>query len=578
MSRRANLVILLGLGTVILLLFGVSAGAAQEGIVDTETEIKETQQRLAELRMEADAAGQAYSNALFQLEQLNDEIASTTEDLASAEEGLAEVQDRLSGQASQMYKSGNIGFIDVLVGANDFSEFANRLELWMRLLARSQAEFAEVRAAKDELEAQLSERERQLEEREAAVAEAETQKEQAGAFETEAQDYLGSLNEDLRAEIEAEQARQAEAARIRGEELLEELAQAEPQPVRAAQSETAQTTVETMPVAEEAQQPVDEGASTRDLAAEQAAAQEAAAAAAENARLAAEQKEAERKAEEEAAEQAAAAQMARQDAEKAAASEREAAQKSRQDAVAKQAAEKGKQDAERSAAQERMAAQAVAKEAEHQAKLAADQAAAYEKARQDAEQAASAEREAAQKAATAAQPTQPNGSRGGQPTPPPAGVEPKEGQPKEGQPKEGQPKEEQLKEGQPTPAAGPASAGAVLAEGAKYMGTPYLLGGPEVCVPYETMDCSCFTLTVYASFGISLPDSPGGQLGYGTPVYGEPAAGDLVFYNEDGSGITHVGIATGNGTILHASIAAGFVTESSIDAPAGRLPEARRLL
>jgi peptidoglycan hydrolase CwlO-like protein len=33
-----------------------------------------------------------------------------------------------------VYKSGNVAFIDVLVGVDNFSEFASRLDLWMRLL------------------------------------------------------------------------------------------------------------------------------------------------------------------------------------------------------------------------------------------------------------------------------------------------------------------------------------------------------------------------------------------------------------------------------------------------------------
>lgn len=118
----------------------------------------------------------------------------------------------------------------------------------------------------------------------------------------------------------------------------------------------------------------------------------------------------------------------------------------------------------------------------------------------------------------------------------------------------------------------------MIAEGMKYMSTPYLLGGPEVCVPYQTMDCSCFTLTVYAAFGFSLPDSPGGQMGYGTPVDGPPQAGDLVFYSEDGSGeITHNGIAMGDGNIIHASAYAGFVTITPLNDVSGYVG-ARRLL
>ena len=119
----------------------------------------------------------------------------------------------------------------------------------------------------------------------------------------------------------------------------------------------------------------------------------------------------------------------------------------------------------------------------------------------------------------------------------------------------------------------------MISEGQQYLGTPYVLGGTESCVPYEMMDCSCFTMTVYSEFGIALPDSPGGQMGYGTPVNGAPMAGDLLFWSEDGSGaITHVGIAMGDGTAIHASVYEGVVTQGTpIDAIPG-YAGARRLL
>ncbi len=106
------------------------------------------------------------------------------------------------------------------------------------------------------------------------------------------------------------------------------------------------------------------------------------------------------------------------------------------------------------------------------------------------------------------------------------------------------------------------------------MGVPYVLNAASP----SAMDCSGLTMLAYAAFGISLPDPPVAQYGVGVPVYGPPQAGDLVFYNEYGDGISHVAVATGRGTIIHASSYAGYVTESPIDAPAGRLPEARRVL
>ena len=112
----------------------------------------------------------------------------------------------------------------------------------------------------------------------------------------------------------------------------------------------------------------------------------------------------------------------------------------------------------------------------------------------------------------------------------------------------------------------------------EHMGTPYVLSPPGPCSAFEAEDCSCFTMLVFQEFGIALPDSPGGQMGYGTPVSGAPQAGDLLFWSEDGSGyITHVGIAMGDGTTIHASNYTGEVTITSINYISGYVG-ARRLL
>jgi cell wall-associated NlpC family hydrolase len=59
---------------------------------------------------------------------------------------------------------------------------------------------------------------------------------------------------------------------------------------------------------------------------------------------------------------------------------------------------------------------------------------------------------------------------------------------------------------------------------------------------------------------VYLPDGLYDQYNSGVPS--NAGAGDLVFYSEDGYSITHVGIATGYGTIIHSSSYFGRVTET----------------
>ena len=103
-------------------------------------------------------------------------------------------------------------------------------------------------------------------------------------------------------------------------------------------------------------------------------------------------------------------------------------------------------------------------------------------------------------------------------------------------------------------ARGYGSGQAVVDDARSYIGTSYGAFG---------MDCSGFTSAVFADLGVYLPDSPDAQYAYGVPSNAK--AGDLVFFDESGYGISHVGIATGYGTVIHASTYYGAVVETSMD-------------
>ena len=104
--------------------------------------------------------------------------------------------------------------------------------------------------------------------------------------------------------------------------------------------------------------------------------------------------------------------------------------------------------------------------------------------------------------------------------------------------------------------------------GRKHMGTPYYLSPPGPCLSREEEDCSCFTHLVMRHFGKWLPDSPVLQFQYGHKVTSRSGLrpGDFVFFKESGPGdpITHVGLYSGNGYILHASSYYGEVVESKM--------------
>lgn len=93
----------------------------------------------------------------------------------------------------------------------------------------------------------------------------------------------------------------------------------------------------------------------------------------------------------------------------------------------------------------------------------------------------------------------------------------------------------------------------------QFVGNPYVWGGTSLT---NGADCSGFTQSVFANFGISIPRTAAAQASSGTPVdLSEIQAGDLLFYYGD-SGIGHVTIYMGNGQVVHASNASTGITIS----------------
>lgn len=84
----------------------------------------------------------------------------------------------------------------------------------------------------------------------------------------------------------------------------------------------------------------------------------------------------------------------------------------------------------------------------------------------------------------------------------------------------------------------------------QFVGNRYVWGGTSLT---SGVDCSGFTMQVYAHYGISLPHHAASQPAYGTRVSASSAKpGDLFFYG-NGRGINHVAIYIGNGQVVHAS-------------------------
>ncbi len=112
----------------------------------------------------------------------------------------------------------------------------------------------------------------------------------------------------------------------------------------------------------------------------------------------------------------------------------------------------------------------------------------------------------------------------------------------------------------------------VIGSALELRGARYVLGGED---PDSGFDCSGLVQYVFAEHQVALPRTVAEQFHAGAKVSVrriEP--GDLVFFETNGSGPSHVGIALGSTTFVHAPGAGQGVRVEHFDTPYWR----RRLL
>lgn len=94
----------------------------------------------------------------------------------------------------------------------------------------------------------------------------------------------------------------------------------------------------------------------------------------------------------------------------------------------------------------------------------------------------------------------------------------------------------------------------------EWYGVRYVKGGNTK----KGIDCSGLTTAVYAAvYGISLPRVSREQYRISRKISTtELEEGDLVFFNTNGSGVSHVGVYLGNSKFIHASVSRGVMVNS----------------
>jgi murein DD-endopeptidase MepM/ murein hydrolase activator NlpD len=153
--------------------------------------------QLAAIDAEATAVRDKLDRARARLEEVQRRLHAKQEELRRAEAELALQQDGFELRIETTYKQGEVGYLDVLVGANGFDDFVTRLGLVHELVAFDNGLVGSLESARD----RVDEQRRALDEARAAAQ--------------EVRDELAQQSERLAALRAEAAARQAELAQAR---------------------------------------------------------------------------------------------------------------------------------------------------------------------------------------------------------------------------------------------------------------------------------------------------------------------------------------------------------------------------
>lgn len=196
------------------------AGAYAAPSDEKQAEADAALEKLNQYQAELDEASTNYQNALQ--EQMDAE-AKVDEAQQQIEEKTTEIegyQDQLGERAREMYRSGSTSFLDVILGASTFEQFATTWNM-LETLNQNDAELVQqTKTAREELESAKTEAEEQAKVASDKANEAKQVADAADQKASEMQSVYDSLSAEAAELVEQEQAAAEEAQAAAAEDAI----------------------------------------------------------------------------------------------------------------------------------------------------------------------------------------------------------------------------------------------------------------------------------------------------------------------------------------------------------------------
>ena len=177
--------------------------------------IEDVSAKLKQIQADLDAANARLQSIRSRQAEINAQIVQTQNEIVKMEAYLKTRQNVLNRRVRAIYMHGQLNYLEVILGANSFSDFANRVELLKRVIRSDYNLILEIQKQKAAIEAkkaQLEEDKRQLD---ALAAEAEKTQKEIAAKKAEQQKVLDAAKSNKAAAAQMEQDLNAQLASVR---------------------------------------------------------------------------------------------------------------------------------------------------------------------------------------------------------------------------------------------------------------------------------------------------------------------------------------------------------------------------
>ena len=163
---------------------------------EAEAVIGNVFEKLRVIQENLDAANAQYKSISQELDETERQITKTQAELEKAETHLKSREKVLSRRIRDIYMHGQLNYLDVVIGAKDFNDFANRVELLRRIVSSDLELISSIKDERDQINKTKQALEEQRETQARLKEEAAAKKEEIAKHKAEQQAILEKAQTD----------------------------------------------------------------------------------------------------------------------------------------------------------------------------------------------------------------------------------------------------------------------------------------------------------------------------------------------------------------------------------------------